>query len=128
MVYLYVVSLVGIIGGKTVGVSNKANVYGVKVLNAQGQGSDMEVIHGLNFVYEWHKKHNLPTAVSMSLGGVCATVEQCEDDLIVKLVEKLSKAGISVIVAAGNSDCDACLQTPAFAPSAITVWHDEYSL
>ena len=36
-------------------------------------------------------------------------------------MDVLSDAGIVVVASAGNSDCDACLQTPAFAPRAITV-------
>lgn len=112
----------GIIGGATVGVSKNTNVYGVKVLDSSGQGDDMQVVSGLNYVYEWFLKNGRPpTAISMSLGGACGSTIECEEDVIVQMVEKLSESGITVIVAAGNSDCDACLETPAFAPSSITV-------
>jgi len=57
----------------------------------------------------------------MSLGGACETYEDCSEDALVAAVEKLSSVGINVVVAAGNSGCDACLETPAFAASAITV-------
>jgi subtilisin family serine protease len=45
----------GTIGGNTVGVSPGANIYGVKVLSKQGDGSDFDILSGLSFVYKWHK-------------------------------------------------------------------------
>jgi len=112
----------GIIGGQSVGVAPAANLFGIKVLNGKGEGSDVDIVRGLQFVLEWYKTHDHPpTVVSMSIGGVCSSRADCSKDVVVVAVEKLTAAGISVVVAAGNSDCDACLQTPAFAPSAITV-------
>ena len=61
------------------------------------------------------------TVISMSLGGVCTDYSDCQADMLVQAVDVLSDAGIVVVASAGNSDCDACLQTPAFAPRAITV-------
>ena len=59
--------------------------------------------------------------VSLSLGGECISYEECEEDAIVAMCEKLIAAGISVVAAAGNSACDSCLQTPSFAPNVVTV-------
>jgi subtilisin family serine protease len=112
----------GIIGGRSVGVAPGAGLYGVKVLNAKGEGADIDIVRGLQFVLDWHRAQDRrATVVSMSLGGVCGSRAECADDIVVAAVEKLTAAGVAVVVAAGNSDCDACLQTPAFAPSAITV-------
>jgi subtilisin family serine protease len=36
-------------------------------------------------------------------------------------VENASKAGVTVVVAAGNSNADACTVSPASAPSAVTI-------
>eukprot|EP01041_Mallomonas_annulata_P002056 gene2056-4018_t len=110
------------IGGKYAGVSPGANIYGIKVLDDQGAGEDTDVLDGLSYVYEWFLKNKSPpTVVSMSLGGSCLDYTECAEDLVVKSVEKLTAIGIVVVVAAGNDNCDSCLQTPAYAASAITV-------
>ena len=112
----------GTIGGNTVGVSPGANLYGVRVLNSNGAGSDFDILSGLSFIYDWYFRNGRqPSVISMSLGGECVSYFDCEQDALVKAVEVLSDAGIVVVTAAGNSDCDSCLQTPAFAPHAITV-------
>ena len=112
----------GTIGGVNVGVSPEASIYGVRVLRDDGSGTDLDIIEGLNFVASWHGKQGRPpTIVSMSLGGNCLSYSECTEDLLVKVCEKLVNAGIIVVVAAGNDECDACLQTPAFSPHVITV-------
>ena len=112
----------GTVGGNTVGVSPGANLYGVRVLNGNGAGSDFDILSGLSFIYDWYFRNGRqPSVISMSLGGECINYFDCEQDALVKAVEVLSEAGIVVVTAAGNSDCDSCLQTPAFAPHAITV-------
>jgi Subtilase family len=113
----------GTVGGNDVGVSPGANIYGVKVLGDDYlEGSDMDIVQGLNFVRNWYLTHNkAPSVVSMSLGRNCESLEQCQDDILVKAVEVLTSTGIVVVVAAGNDECDSCFSSPAFASSAITV-------
>jgi subtilisin family serine protease len=112
----------GTIGGNAVGVSPGANIYGVRVLGSRGEGSDFDILGGLVFVLNWYISNGKPpTVISMSLGGDCINLIDCEDDILVQAVEALSLLGIIVVTAAGNSDCDSCLQTPAFAPHGITV-------
>lgn len=112
----------GTVGGNTVGVSPGANLYSVRVLNSDGAGSDFDILSGLSFIYDWYMESGRqPSIVSMSLGGECISYLDCEQDILVLAVEALSEAGIIVVTAAGNSDCDSCLQTPAFSPHAITV-------
>ena len=112
----------GIIGGSTIGVSPGANIFGVKVLDASGAGDSLQILRGLDFVLKWYQKNNRPpTTISMSLGGDCFSTEECEKDPIVAAVELLISQGITVVVAAGNDECDSCLETPAFAPNALTV-------
>ena len=111
----------GIVGGNTVGVSPGCNIYGVKVLSSNGGGSDFDIVRGLSYVLDMYNMEKKPSIVSMSLGGTCESYEECAKDLLVLAVEKLSSAGIVVVTAAGNSDCDSCLTTPAYAPQGITV-------
>ena len=111
----------GIVGGNTVGVSPGCNLFGVKVLASNGGGTDFDIIRGLSFVLNMYTINRSPSIVSMSLGGTCESYEECSKDLLVLAVEKLSSEGIVVVTAAGNSDCDSCLTTPAYAPQGITV-------
>ena len=112
----------GTIGGNDVGVSPGANLYGVRVLDENGSGDEMSIAEGLNFVRLWYLQNNLPPSViSMSLGGSCGSLEKCLEDILVNVVEELTSIGIVVVTAAGNGNCDSCLESPAFAPSSITV-------
>jgi hypothetical protein len=73
------------------------------------------VIAGLDWVLQ-QKQGNptRPMVVNMSLGGGVSTAL---DDAVTNLVN----AGVTVAVAAGNSTADACTQSPARVPAAITV-------
>ncbi|CAG8583324.1 6051_t:CDS:2 [Acaulospora morrowiae] len=104
----------GIVAGKTYGVAKKANIIGVKVLNATGNGTSADMINGLMFVLNDHKKKKNNAVVNMSLGGPFSKA-------INAAVKSLTNDGIHVITAAGNNANDACKVSPASEPSAITV-------
>nr|CAG8532872.1 109_t:CDS:1 [Entrophospora candida] len=105
----------GTVGGKTFGVAKKCNLLAVKVLAADGSGTNTDVVNGMLHVLSQHKKDsNKNTVVSMSLGG---GFSQAINDI----VQRLTSAGIHVVVAGGNDSADACGDSPASAPSAITV-------
>jgi len=55
-----------------------------------------------------------PAVASMSLGGPKSTAENYA-------VRTMNQAGITVVVAAGNENTDACTKSPASAANAITV-------
>ncbi|WP_445946634.1 S8 family serine peptidase [Shewanella sp.] len=101
----------GTIGGSTWGVAKNVNLVGVRVLNCSGSGTYSGVISGINWV-----KNNaaLPAVANMSLGGGAS---QAVDDAVNNLVS----SGITTVVAAGNSNADACSFSPARAVKAITV-------
>lgn len=85
------------IGGLTVGVSPEANLYGVRVLDAQGSGYDKDILAGLIFIWDWyHAMGKRPTVINMSLGGPCLSYEKCSSNILVEAVEKLSRDGIKV--------------------------------
>ena len=98
--------------GTEYGVAKCATLVGVRVLNCAGSGSWGDVISGMNAVVTYNTPD--PKVMSMSLGG---GYSQAINDA----VESATEAGVTVVVAAGNSNTDACNFSPASAPSAITV-------
>ncbi|HZG43267.1 MAG TPA: S8 family peptidase, partial [Longimicrobium sp.] len=101
----------GTVGGSTYGVAKGAKLYAVRVLDCAGSGTNSGVIAGMDWVAQNHAK---PAAANMSLGGGAS---QATDDAIQRMVS----AGVTVVVAAGNENQNACNVSPARAANAITV-------
>jgi hypothetical protein len=101
----------GTIGGSTYGIAKQATLHPVRVLDCGGSGSYSGVISGVNWVASNHIK---PAVANMSLGG---GAYQALDDALAGAVS----AGVTMVVAAGNSNADACSFSPARAASALTV-------
>jgi subtilisin family serine protease len=101
----------GTIGGKTYGVAKDVQLVAVRVLDCKGSGSYSAIIKGIDWVTRNAVK---PAVANMSLGG--STSKTLND-----AVKKSIAAGITYAVAAGNDDRDACKQSPASQPDAITV-------
>jgi len=105
----------GTVGGTKYGVAKNVQLVGVRVLDCTGSGSSSGVIAGLDWVLQQKQANpSRPMVVNMSLGGGASTA-------LDNAVASLTSAGVTVVVAAGNSTADACTQSPARAPSAITV-------
>ena len=105
-------AVASVIGGKTVGVSNKTKIHSIKVLNSTGAGYTSDIIAGLNWVVM--NKGIGPNVVNMSLGGSLSTT-------LNTAVQNCINAGIHVVCAAGNSGIDASTISPANVLGAITV-------
>lgn len=101
----------GTIAGASYGVASKANLVAVKVLDAEGSGSNSGVIGGIDFVGQNAKENSV---LSMSLGG-------SKSEALNSAVESTISAGVTVVVAAGNDNADAADYSPASAKNAITV-------
>ncbi|KAG7890830.1 hypothetical protein KL906_001345 [Ogataea polymorpha] len=105
----------GIIGSKHFGVAKKINLISVKVLDRYGQGSLSSVIAGLEYAVKHHREHeNTPGLANLSLGAAKSSVL---DDAVKAAYE----SGLVIVVAAGNSNIDACNTSPAGSPYAYTV-------
>lgn len=100
-----------VIAGLNVGVAKQARVIVAQVLDCQGDGTNSDLIDAISWVIATHQK---PAVINMSLGGD-------RSPSVDKAVKAAIDAGIPVIVAAGNSNVDACLQSPAAVAEAITV-------
>lgn len=101
----------GTIGGSTYGVAKGVKLYAVRVLDCTGSGSDSGVIAGINWVTANRVK---PAVANMSLGGgLSASLDTA--------VRNSINAGVVYSIAGGNSNTDACTQSPADTAEAITV-------
>ena len=101
----------GTVGSRDFGVAKGVTLYGVRVLDCQGFGSDAQVIAGIDWVTANAVK---PAVANMSLGGGF--------DLVLNQATQRSIAsGITYAIAAGNSNSDACQESPGSTPEAITV-------
>ena len=101
----------GTVGGSTYGVAKSALLRGVRVLNCSGSGSNSGVIAGVDWV---RQNHIAPAVANMSLGGGISTA-------LDTAVNNLHNANVTIAVAAGNSNTNACNSSPARAANAITV-------
>ncbi len=101
----------GTIGGAQYGVAKNVNIVGVRVLSCRGSGTISGVIGGVNWVAA---NASGPSVANMSLGGGVSTA-------LDRAVASAVQSGISFMLAAGNSNADACNSSPAREASGVTV-------
>jgi len=106
-------AVAGVIGGTTYGVAKQASLKSVKVLSASGSGSTAGIISGVDYVTN-NRTKGRPAVANMSLGGPVSAP-------LMDAVAQSIASGVVYVVAAGNSNTNACTQTPANVPDAIAV-------
>ena len=103
----------GIIAGSSFGVAPQASLIAVKALDCNGSGSVSGVIAAIDWVISDHTTR--PAVMNLSLGT-------SESPSLESAVDRAFADGITVVVAAGNSNVDACTTSPAGnRTSALTV-------
>lgn len=101
----------GTVGGASYGVAKDVTLYAVRVLDCKGSGLMSGVIAGVDWVAGHHSG---PSVANMSLGGSASTA-------LDSAVRNAVAAGVTFVVAAGNSNANACNASPARVAEAITV-------
>ena len=101
----------GTIGGTEFGVAKAVTLHAVRVLQ-DGSGSDSDVIKGIDWVTAHVQEHGWPAVANMSLGG------EASPALDLALCRSI-EAGITYVVAAGNSSTHACNSSPARVLQAV---------
>src|SRR3989344_456199 len=113
-------------GQGVVGVAPAAKLWAVRVLNNSGSGSWSSVICGVDFVTSKAPANGGPiTVANMSLGGGGFSDNNCgnsNNDALHKAICRARDAGVTIVVAAGNSAINANSQVPAaYNDAVITV-------
>lgn len=98
----------GTAAGSTVGVAEQATIIGVKVFGKKGTGPLADVVKGIHWAVSNQKKKHSGQAAVLNL-SLTSSKSKAIDSAVTKAV----KAGIIVVVAAGNLNRDACNYSPA---------------
>ncbi len=101
----------GTVGSITYGVAKQAKLHSIRILDCEGFGYASGAIAGIDWVTANHA--GLAVA-NMSLGGSGSMAMD-------RAIQTSVAAGVTYIVAAGNSNADACNDSPARIAEAITV-------
>jgi hypothetical protein len=103
----------GTIGGTTYGVAPLVSIVPIRVFGCTGSASGSDILAALDWVATDHLA-GVPAVLNMSLGGAASSVLDAAVDAVVA-------DGVTAVVAAGNAGTDACNDSPARTPNAITV-------
>ena len=103
----------GTIGGRAYGVAPAVALVAVRTLDCEGGGETSGVIAGIDWAARDHRQ-GTPAVANLSLSGPAG-------ENIDAAIRGLIDDGVTVAVAAGNEDDDACDSSPAREPTALTV-------
>ncbi|MBI4133208.1 S8 family serine peptidase [Candidatus Uhrbacteria bacterium] len=106
-----------------VGVAPEAKLWAVRVLNNSGGGTWSTVICGIDFVTSKAPANGGPiTVANLSLGGGGISDNNCgnsNNDALHRAICRARDAGVTVVVAAGNSGANAAGAVPAAYDDAV---------
>lgn len=99
------------------GIAPKSEIVMLKTLDKQGIGNSNDVLKGLEWIYNNHKKYNIKI-VNMSIGAK----QSKTNDPLVEAVESLWNKGLVVVAAAGNNGPNPyTISSPGTSKKIITV-------
>ncbi|SDH63875.1 Serine protease, subtilisin family [Actinokineospora alba] len=101
----------GTVGGTKYGLAKGVKLVGVKVFGCDSGSTNTAIIAGIDWVTANAVK---PAVANLSLGG---GKSQAMNDAVQRLID----SGVTAVVSAGNSNEDACGNSPASLATAITV-------
>jgi subtilisin len=110
-------------GSGVVGTAPGTTVHAVKVLSNRGSGSWSQIICGIDWVQANAAAKGLKVA-NMSLGGGGSNDNNCGNtnaDALHKAICNATNAGVTFVVAAGNSGANQAGFVPAAYPEVLTV-------
>ena len=90
----------GTVGGSRYGIAKEANIISVKVLNSNGSGSGAGIIAGIDWVVRQPRPNGAVINMSLGTASVHGPLNTAAQTAVA--------AGVQVVVAAGNSDLNAC--------------------
>lgn len=102
------------------GVAPSSKIAALNVFAASGGATVADIISAINWAISNRATYNI-VAINMSLGGDTKFTSTCNTDWSATPIKRAINAGISVVVASGNSLFIDGLSSPACAPSAISV-------
>ncbi|EPS36636.1 hypothetical protein H072_9904 [Dactylellina haptotyla CBS 200.50] len=104
-------NVAGIVGSRAYGVAKRANIYALRVLDAENRGSDSDFINALQAVVNNHNKRKndrdfIGSIINFSIGG------QGDNALLLRAFQGVFAAGIHVSNSGMNDNVDACTSHP----------------
>jgi subtilisin family serine protease len=103
----------GTIGGAARGVASAVELVPVRTLDCDGGGETSGVVAGMDWAARDHRS-GTPAVANLSLAGEAS-------DTVDAAIRGLVADGVTVAVAAGNEDADACTSSPGREPTVLTV-------
>lgn len=119
-----VAGVIGALDNRTdvVGVAPGVRIHSLKVLNATGDGYLSDIVAAVEHMIRWKRamgsRVRNAVVANLSLGGYVGSSEYTALDVALR---EAARAGITVVVAAGNEGADATLYTPAHAREVLAV-------
>jgi serine protease AprX len=104
-------------GGAYRGIASGAELVLVKVSTPRGHIKEADILRGLMWVIDTHRRFNV-RLVNISVGGDVVSADP--NHPLHRAIRKLTRAGVTVVAAAGNRSAEFILP-PASAADAITV-------
>ncbi|MBX4189078.1 S8 family peptidase [Candidatus Parcubacteria bacterium] len=105
------------VAGSSLGAATEARIVDIKMVHCgKMRGTIKSIVDGVDWVIEDHERHPGPALVNWSFIADTSDIPALDT-----AVEKMIRAGMTVVVSAGNLDMDACRISPANALGVISV-------